>query len=120
MTTPETENTPQEEIPREFLRTQFSKSVKVRSNDETVIVLLKDVSLGGVKLDWPNEQQIDDQMTVYFSTDLYFDGMVRWCQLTENNYEIGVQFPDLDQIAAIYFGEYIEQLKEDDSDLLAQ
>ena len=80
----------------------------------------KDVSLGGVRLDWPNEQNTEDQLIVYFSTDLYFDGFVRWCRPLASHYEIGVQFPDLDQIAAIYFGEYIEQLGESESNLLAQ
>ncbi|MBF0279085.1 MAG: PilZ domain-containing protein [SAR324 cluster bacterium] len=113
-------NSSQEEIPREYQRTSLNKTVKVRHKNEQFSTLLKDVSLGGVCLNWPVEQNEDDQLTVFFSTDLYFEGSVRWCQSFESHYEIGVQFPDLDQIAAIYFGEYIEQLEENGSDLLAK
>lgn len=109
----------QEEIPREFIRTALTKPVKVRSYGKQLVTMLKDVSLGGVKLEWPSEKQVHDHLTVYFSTDLYFEGNVRWCKKNGNQYEIGVQFPDLDGIAAIYFGEYIEQLQENNSDLLS-
>lgn len=119
MTSSEKETPDHEEIPREFLRSQFTKSVRVRSNGEQFTTLLRDVSLGGVKLDWPNEQKVDDQLTVYFSIDLYFDGTIRWCKPTDHQYQIGVQFPELDEIAAIYLGEYIEELEEDESNLLA-
>lgn len=107
-----------EEVPRQFQRSLITKSVKVRVDNEYTNTTIRDVALGGVKLDWPTAKSVDDQLIVYFSTDLYFDGIVRWCKPVENHFELGTQFPDLDEIAAIYLGEYIEQLLEDNTKLL--
>lgn len=107
-----------DQIPREFVRTKIVKTIKVRSEGELYTTICQDVSLGGVKLDWHTEQHVGDQLIVYFSTDLYFDGNIRWCKPIEDHYEIGVQLPELDEIVAIYLGEYIEQLQDDEPDLL--
>ncbi|MBF0286611.1 MAG: PilZ domain-containing protein [SAR324 cluster bacterium] len=106
------------QIPREFTRTETLKTIKVFSKGELLTTTFQDISLGGIKLNWPTNQDIDAPLIIYFSTDLYFDGNVRWCKPIEDYYEIGVQLPELDEIAAIYLGEYIEQLQEDEPDLL--
>ncbi len=109
-----------EEIPREYIRIPVNKPVKASDEEQQIVTPLQDVSLGGVKLIWPSVKNVNDLLTVYFSTDLYFDGNVRWCQSTESHYELGVQFLDLDEIAALYLAEYIENLQEDNSRLLAE
>lgn len=98
---------------REHHRVLVNKEVRVDSSKNRGIdILLLDVSLGGARLAWPEKCE-DAQITVHFSTDLYFDAEIRWCKKVEDHYEIGVKFLDLDEVAAIYFGEYIQLLEEE-------
>ena len=93
-------------------RIAVNKNVKCKYEDDSLQTLMKDVSLGGAALIWPTSLEIGKVIVVQFSTELYFDAQVRWCRPSENHAEIGVQFIDLDEIAAIYFGEYIQSMEE--------
>lgn len=97
---------------RSHPRIVVNKNVKCKFEDEELQTLMKDVSLGGSALIWPVPLEHGKIITVHFSTELYFDAQVRWCKTSENHAEIGVQFIDLDDIAAIYFGEYIQAMEE--------
>lgn len=102
---------------REHPRVKVNKLVKVNKADKKFETLLVDVSLGGVCLIWPESIQVDDKLTVNFSTDLYFHGIVRWIKnLNDNNYEIGIQFVDLEDIASFYLAEHINNLMNESQD----
>ena len=102
---------PEEENQRNFERILVNKSFKVVTSDgQTTKALLKDISLGGARLIWEAACQANDTLTIHFSTDLFFDAQVRWCEKRENHFDIGLQFEDLDPVTSLYFGEYLHSI----------
>ena len=93
---------------RQHQRVVLNYPVTVEYSGDLLEVLLKNLSLGGAQVFLDIPLKVGETFTIHFSVDLYFQAVVRWRRDEEKGFNIGVQFDDLDQIAALYLGEYIE------------
>ncbi|MBF0239555.1 MAG: PilZ domain-containing protein [SAR324 cluster bacterium] len=73
-------------------------------------VTIRNISLGGACMDWNEPCQPGDRLNICFSTDLVLESEIRWFQKNNDCNEIGVHFFDVDEVASIYLGEYIQTL----------
>lgn len=99
---------------RQYERVPTNMMVSVVYDGEETETLLKNISLGGALIRWDAFLENLDQLTIHFSNSLDFVATVRWCMETEESFDVGVQFEDLDEIAALYFGEYLQTLMSQD------